>query len=128
MNGSISLVREEPLTVLSFTVPAMALSAQSHRVVHARSVTRALLSDSSTSGLHRTSAKEIMPGSSALQVGVLIVLKYEIICMHALKGLPLPRASHFDGIPLSGSHHLSSMLVAASVLFAHAAVTISETN
>ena len=43
--------------------------------------------------------------------------------MHALKGLPLPRASHFSEIALTGSRRLHTTLAAAPVLFAHAVVT-----
>ena len=43
--------------------------------------------------------------------------------MRALKGLALPRASYSGEIALAGSRGLHSTLVAAPVLFAHAAVT-----
>ncbi len=43
--------------------------------------------------------------------------------MYALKGLALPRASHFGEIALSGSRRLRSPLAPAPVLFAHAVAT-----
>jgi hypothetical protein len=46
------------------------------------------------------------------------------VCVHALKGLALPRKSHAGEIALSGSRRLlRSTLAAAPVLFAHAVVT-----
>ncbi len=47
-------------------------------------------------------------------------------CVHALKGLVLPRASHSGDIALTGSRRLHSTLAAAPVLFAHAAVTVAK--
>jgi hypothetical protein len=44
-------------------------------------------------------------------------------CVHALKGLALPRASHSREIALAGSSRLRSTLAAAQVLFAQAVVT-----
>jgi hypothetical protein len=49
-------------------------------------------------------------------------VRRQSVC-HALKGLALPRACHFDEIALSDSRRLRSTLVTAPVLFAHAAVT-----
>ena len=45
-------------------------------------------------------------------------------CVHTLKGLALPRASHSSEIALVGSPRLCSTLAAEPVLFAHAVVTI----
>ncbi len=42
-------------------------------------------------------------------------------CVHTLKGLALPRASHSGEIALAGSRRLRSTLAAAPVLFVHAA-------
>ena len=49
-------------------------------------------------------------------------------CVHALKGLALPRVSHSGGIALAGSRHLRSMFVAAPVLFVHAVVPVAQTK
>ena len=46
------------------------------------------------------------------------------VCVHALKGLALPRASHSGEIaPAAGSRRLRSTLAAAPFLFAHAVAT-----
>lgn len=47
-------------------------------------------------------------------------------CVHALKGLALPRVSHSGEIALSGSRRLRSTLAAAPVLFARAVVTAAK--
>jgi hypothetical protein len=47
-------------------------------------------------------------------------------CVHALKGLALPRASRSCVIALVGSCRLRTTLAAAPVLFAHAIVTEIE--
>ncbi len=44
---------------------------------------------------------------------------------HARKGLAQQRASYSSEIALSGSRHMRSMLAAAPVLFAHAAVAVA---
>ena len=49
-------------------------------------------------------------------------------CVHALKGLALPRASHSSEIALVGSRRPRSTLAAAPVLFAHAAVAVAEVD
>ena len=41
-------------------------------------------------------------------------------CVRALKGLALPRASHYSEIALAGSRRLHSMLAATPFLLAHA--------
>ena len=46
---------------------------------------------------------------------------YKIECVHVLKVVPLPRASHFGEITLARQARF--MLMAAPVLFAHAVVT-----
>jgi hypothetical protein len=48
------------------------------------------------------------------------------VCVRAVKGLALPRASHPGEIALSGSRHLRSTLAVAPVLFAHAVVTVAK--
>ena len=45
------------------------------------------------------------------------------VCVHARKGLALPRTSHSGEIIPSGLRRLRSTLAATLVLFAHAAVT-----
>ena len=47
-------------------------------------------------------------------------------CVHTLKGLALPRASHSGEIALAGSRRLRSTLAAAPVHFVHAAVTVAN--
>ena len=49
-------------------------------------------------------------------------------CVHALKGLALPRASHSSEIALAGSLHMHSKLAIARVLLTHAAVTVATNN
>ncbi len=49
----------------------------------------------------------------------------QCVRVHALEGLALC-ASHSGEIALVGSRHLRATLVAAPVLFAHAAVTVVE--
>ena len=46
-------------------------------------------------------------------------------CVRALKGLALPRSSHSSEIALAGSRRL---LAAASVLFAHTAITTRDSE
>ncbi len=46
--------------------------------------------------------------------------------VHALKGLVLPRSSHYGEITLAGSRHLRSTLAAAPALFAHAVTTAAK--
>ncbi len=48
------------------------------------------------------------------------------VCVHALKRLGLPRASHSGEIALAGSRRLRSTLAAAPFLFAHAVATVAE--
>ncbi len=60
-------------------------------------------------------------------VGVIIIpLFSKAECVHTLKGLALPRASHSGKIALSGSRRLRSTLAAVPVLFAHDVVTEIE--
>jgi hypothetical protein len=47
-------------------------------------------------------------------------------CVRALKGLPLPRASHSHA--LAGMRRLRTTVAAAPVLFVHAAVTVAKTS
>ena len=49
-------------------------------------------------------------------------------CVHALKGLVLPRASHSCEIALVGSSRLRCTLAVAPALFAHAVVTEANTS
>ncbi len=49
-------------------------------------------------------------------------------CVHALKGLALPRASYSDEIVLADSRRLHFTLAAVPVLFVHAAVTEAKTR
>ena len=51
-------------------------------------------------------------------------LEFICVCVHALKGLTLLRASQSSEIALADSRRLHSSFVAAPVLFAHAAVTL----
>ena len=57
---------------------------------------------------------------------VILPLFAKAVCVHALKGLALPRATHSGEIALLGSRCLRSMLAAAPVLFAHAVFTEIE--
>ncbi len=50
------------------------------------------------------------------------------MCVHALKGLALPRASHFGEIALAGSRRLRSKLATTPVFSAHAVVTVAKTS
>ena len=50
------------------------------------------------------------------------------VCMHALKGLALPRASHSSEITLVGSRLLRSTLTAAPVPYVHAVVIVTNTG
>ena len=50
---------------------------------------------------------------------VILPLCPKEVCMHALKGLALPRASHSGKINLLGSRRLRSTLAAAPVFFAY---------
>ncbi len=47
----------------------------------------------------------------------------DAVCVHALKGLALLRASHSSEIALADSRRLHAMIAAAPVLFTHTAVT-----
>ena len=65
---------------------------------------------------------------NAANGGELWVIFYQFFesrvqCLHSLKGLALPRASHSGEIALAGSRHLRSTLAAASILSAHVVVT-----
>ena len=48
------------------------------------------------------------------------------MCVRALKGLALPRMSHFSEIAVAGPRRLRSTLAAALVLFADTVVTVHE--
>ncbi len=52
----------------------------------------------------------------------------DVECVHALKGMGLPRSSHSSEIALAGSRRLRSTLAAAPVCFAHALVTVAQTK
>ena len=57
---------------------------------------------------------------------VIALANTNAVCMHALKGLALPRASHSSEITLVGSRLLRSTLTAAPVPYVHAVVTITN--